>query len=121
MFVVTLRMNKENKNQNKPYDVMAADDKPSFHRQVRNLKEPGETVSPNAEPEEGIVVKGKVRVTGPTEEEYEEHMRAHSLQELVRSLCTRQMQRGLTQEGCKRQECNRRMSGPRDKLHLPQR
>ena len=37
MFVVTLRMKKENKSQNKPYNVMAADDKPSFHRQVKGL------------------------------------------------------------------------------------
>ena len=37
MFVVTLRVKKENQSQNKPYGVMAADDKPSFHRQVRNL------------------------------------------------------------------------------------
>ena len=37
MFVVALRVKKKNKSQNRPYDVMAADDKPSFHRQVRNL------------------------------------------------------------------------------------
>ena len=32
MFIVTLRVKKENKDKNKPYDVMAADDQPSFHR-----------------------------------------------------------------------------------------
>ena len=37
MFVVTLQVKKEHKSQNKPYDVMATDDKPSFHRQVKGL------------------------------------------------------------------------------------
>ena len=37
MFVVTLKVKKDRKNHSSQYEVMAADDKPSFHRQVRDL------------------------------------------------------------------------------------
>ena len=37
----------------------------------------GDTVSPDEEAEEGIRVRGKAIVTGPTQEEFEEHMRTH--------------------------------------------
>ena len=42
---------------------------------VRKLDEP---VRPDTETiEEGVRIKGKVIVTGPSREEYEEHMRTH--------------------------------------------
>ena len=37
----------------------------------------GDTVSPDEETEEGIRIKGKAIVVGPTQEEFEEHMRTH--------------------------------------------
>ena len=39
------------------------------------MKEPEEAVSP--ESEEGIKISGKSIVTGPSKEEYDEHMRTH--------------------------------------------
>ena len=42
------------------------------------MKELDETVRPEGETtEEGAKVKGKAIVTGPSREEYEEHMRTH--------------------------------------------
>ena len=39
------------------------------------MKESDGTVSP--ESEEGVKIKGKSIVTGPSKEEYDEHMRTH--------------------------------------------
>ena len=39
------------------------------------MKESGDTVSPDIE--EGIRIKGKTIVVGPSKEEYDEHMRTH--------------------------------------------
>ena len=41
------------------------------------MREPGETVSPEKEVEEGVRIRGKALVTGPSREECEEHMRTH--------------------------------------------